>query len=92
MVLEALFTGKTSAIIVEVLSEGKALSSKEVYKRVALKAHVTYQAVHKQILVLRKLGVISNVENTRKFLLNPVWLRKVSGFWVKTIENYAFAL
>lgn len=88
MVVEALFSGKTTGLIIEALASGRALTALEIHEYALKRRSVTYQAVHKQIVLLRKKCVVSQVEGTQKYLLNPEWLARMSEFWFSALKNY----
>lgn len=88
MILDALFTAKTNALIVEVLASGRALKAKDIYHEVSKEATLTYQAIHKQLKFLRAKGVVDKLEGTRKYVLNPEWVEKTSDFWLDTLKKY----
>lgn len=74
--------------IVEILSQKWPLSIKEIYQeliRVSGK-DITYQAVHKKILLLEEDCIISR--NGKRFELNRNWISEIKSFVQKIDERY----
>ena len=74
------------------MAKGKALTVKEIHQYSLKRGGITYQAVHKQVVLLRKAGVVSQVEGTQKYLLNPEWLVRTSEFWFEALRNYNLSI
>jgi len=75
--------------IIQILAEEWPLTVKEIFQKTKqdFGKDVSYQAVHKAVqeLVLRK--VLS--EETRTYLINPLWLQEIETFASLTLDKYS---
>jgi hypothetical protein len=83
MVLSFFLSNKSSSskdLVVSVLSREWPLSAKEIFSRVRKdsKVNLSYQAVHKVILLLVKEGVVAKKEG--KYLISSVWADSLFDF------------
>ena len=55
------------------------LSAKELFARVSKGEEISYQAIHKKLLILVVSGTLIKVDN--KYLINPFWVKQQKEFF-----------
>lgn len=81
--------GKTSEIIILILSEEWPLSLKQIHKRVRRKygINVTAQAIHKNLKALNESRVLER-EN-QGYKINIKWVESLSSFSENIVKSYS---
>ncbi len=72
-------TLSTGKLILTILAEEPELNAKQIYFRILRESGkaISYQAVHKKLILLNREGVIS--KNKHTFVINDSWLNEVTN-------------